>query len=302
MRVVSLLPAATEIVAQLLPTSSDLVGITHECDYPTWVRDRAVVVGPFDPEIPHLPPAEVDARVAKAAEIGQSIYVIDDQQLKTLAPDIIVTQGLCDVCAIGPGEVARAIATLDPSPIVISLTPKCIVDVLDDIVRVGKALDQTDKAISWRDQLVRRLEWIASLPRIEPTPKVLVVEWPDQLWSAGHWVPEMIDLAGGIPTAGLPGKPSSRLQASQLNDDPPDFVLIASCGYDTARNVEQLAKLAQVPGWKDWPAVKHGNVYAVDANSYFSRPSPRLVQGVEILMAILRGMPTHQDAVRKLSV
>lgn len=302
MRVVSLLPAATEIVAKLVPSPADLVGITHECDHPEWVRDRPVVVGPFDRELPHLLPAEVDARVTKAVEAGQSIYVIDDQKLKSLAPDIIVTQGLCDVCAIGAGEVDRAIATLHPSPTVVSLAPKCIVDVLDDIVRVGEALGQAEKATAWRDQLVGRLEWIASLPRIEPTPKVLVLEWPDPLWSAGHWVPEMIDLAGGIPTAGLPGEPSARLEASQINDDPPDFLLIASCGYDTARNIEQLPKLKRIPGWNDWPAVRQGHVYAVDANSYFSRPSPRLVQGTEILMAILRGMPTPEDVVKRLSV
>jgi iron complex transport system substrate-binding protein len=300
MRVVSLLPAATEVVAQLLSSPCELVGVTHECDYPTWVRDRAVVVAPFDRDLPHLPPAEVDARVAKAAEIGQSIYVIDDHKLRSIAPDIIVTQGLCDVCAIGPDEVARAIATLHPAPAVVSLAPKCIVDVLDDIVRVGEAIGRTDQAIAWRDQLVRRLEWIASLPRIEPTPKVLVIEWPDPLWSAGHWVPEMIDLAGGMPIAGLPGQPSTRLAAEQISLDPPDFVLIASCGYDTRRNIEQLPKLKQIPGWNDWPAVKQGHVYAVDANSYFSRPAPRLVQGTELLMAILRGMPTPEEAVKKL--
>jgi iron complex transport system substrate-binding protein len=299
MRVVSLLPAATEIVATLLDDPADLVGITHECDYPSWVRERTVVVGPFDPEITNLSPREIDQRVT-SAPAGQSIYIVHQERLASLSPDVILTQGLCDVCAVGPQEVARAIGQLSPMPKIVSLSPSCLVDVLDDIVRIGDAIDRGPQAREWRNRRVARLEWIASLPRIEPTPNVLVLEWPDPLWSAGHWVPEMIDIAGGQPTAGEPGQPSRRLDVDEINRQPPDFILIASCGYDTPTNAKQLSLLTSLPGWNDWPAVKNRHVYAVDANSYFSRPSPRLVDGTEIIMSLLRGIPTDPAAVQRL--
>ncbi|MBY0586713.1 ABC transporter substrate-binding protein [bacterium] len=300
MRIVSLIPAATEIIAGLIKDPADLVGITHECDYPRWVRDREVVVGPFDELLPTLSPDEIDRRVAEAASSGQSIYIIHEEKLASLRPDVIITQGLCDVCAVGPGEVAHAMGRLDPVPAIVSLSPSCVVDVLDDIVRIGDAIDRSQTARQWRERLVTRLEWIGSLPRIEPAPKVLVLEWPAPLWSAGHWVPEMIDLAGGHPTAGEPGKPSTRLDVDIIQTDPPDFLLIASCGFDTEKNAQQIDQLKTLPGWNDCPAVRQRHVYAVDANSYFSRPSPRLVDGTEILLALLRGMPTPEGTVRRL--
>lgn len=296
MQIVSLIPSATEMIAELIPDRAWLVGVTHECDHPDWVRTLPRVVAPFDPSLPEADPADVDRIVQEAGHSGQSIYRIDEALLKVLKPDLIVTQRLCDVCAVSGSEVQRALAGLDSEPTILELHPESLADVLDDILRVGAAVDRLEEAGSWRDRLERRLHWIGELPRIEPAPRVLVIEWSEPIGTAGHWVPEMTLLAGGEPLLASPGEASRRCTWDEVLATRPEFIVLACCGYDVQRNADQLARLSQSPAWSELPAVRNGNVYAVDANAFFSRPGPRLVEGAEILMAIFRGIerPTSE--------
>lgn len=283
MRIVSLIPSATEIVAGLIDDPADLVGVTHECDWPEWVRGLPKLIRPFDERILHAEPDAVDRMVREASREGRPLYVVDDDLLGRLEPDVVVTQSLCHVCAAHPGDVASAVAGLRRPPKVVELSPARLDDVLDDLVRVGEAIGRGDVARAWRSRLRERLDRVRAAPKRIPPPKVLVLEWPNPPWAAGHWAPEMVEAAGGRPVCAQPGAPSRRVDWGEALDADPDVVLVACCGYDEARNARQILALQSAPQWRELRAVRTGRVRAVDANSYFSRPGPRLVDGVELL-------------------
>lgn len=301
LRVVTLIPSATEIVGRLLDDPGQLVGVTHECDFPPWVVDRPRVIRPADEAILDMEPALVDERVTQSIGGGQSLYVIDERLLSSLAPDLVITQRLCDVCAASPAEVQRALAHLASQPTVLELGPMALDDVLDDVARVGQALGKSGAANRWREELESRLDRARRQPRLHPKPKVLALEWPDPLWAGGHWIPEMIALAGGTCVAGNVGEPSTRISWETVLSTQPDFIFLMSCGYSLDKNVEQLPRLQSLPGWENLPAVRAGNVFAVDANSHFSRCGPRLVDGTELLAAVLRGEEYPSESCRRLS-
>jgi iron complex transport system substrate-binding protein len=288
MRIVSLTPSATEIVAGLVDDPGELVGVTHECDWPEWVRDLPKLVRPFDERILDAEPEAVDEMVREASRAGRPLYVVDEDLMRRLEPDLVVSQSLCDVCAAEPGDAARVAAALRRPAEVLELAPASLADVLDDVVRVGRAIGKESAALAWRSQLRERLERVRSAPRRTPAPKVLLLEWPDPPWVAGHWAPEMVEAAGGLPVCGRPGAPSRRLEWDEAIDADPDVVLVACCGYDQARNARQIRDLEFNPQWRALAAVKAGRVHPVDANSYVSRPGPRLIDGVEILYKLLQ--------------
>ena len=287
MRVASLLPSATEIL-HFTGAADTLAGVTHECDYPRGVEKLPKLTASRIQS--GMTSAEIDAAVGEMSDQG-GIYTLDTETLAEISPDLILTQGLCDVCAVSMNVVERAASTLDPKPEIISMNPTSLGDVLDCVAAVGKAVDREDetreKLAALRERLDRVEQAVAGLPK----PRVGCIEWLDPPFSAGHWVPEMVRLAGGEELFAGEGEPSGRLLWEDVFEAEPEVLVLMPCGFDAGRTVKEARALENLPGWEDVPAVKSGRVWAVDANSYFSRPGPRLVDGVEILARIL-----HPDA------
>lgn len=288
MRVVSLLPSATEMVA-FAGAADDLVGVTHECDFPPGVgRLPRLTRSRIDPS---MSGAEIDAAVNRLVTDDESIYALDTERLEELAPDLVITQGLCDVCAVSTSLVEEAVAGLSNEPDLLVLNPTSIEDVLDDSVRIGAALgrdaEAEEKVAGLRERLDGIAEAVAGLAR----PSVGCIEWLDPPFSAGHWVPEMVRIAGGRELFAGPGERSVRLDWETVFEAAPEALVLMPCGFGARRAAEEAEALPDLPGWADVPAVQNGRVWAVDANAFFSRPAPRLVDGVEILARIL-----HPDA------
>jgi iron complex transport system substrate-binding protein len=285
-RVASLLPSATEMV-HFCGAADALVGVTHECDYPTGV-DKLPRVTSSKIDGHDMTSAEIDAAIAEHLTDSGSIYGLDAKLLDELAPDLIITQGLCEVCAVSMDLVREAAAGLKNEPEVLSLNPTSLRGVFEDAVRIGEALgrgkETRAKVAALEKRLARVEEAVADLPR----PRIGCIEWLDPPFSAGHWVPEMVRMAGGEEILAKPGEPSARLAWEELFEAAPEVLVLMPCGFDVQRTVEEARRvLPRLPGWNELPAVGEGRVWAVDANSYFSRPAPRLVDGVEILAHIM---------------
>ena len=287
MRIVSLVPNGTEILFAL--GAGDLVvGVSHECDYPEEARRRPVLTG--SALRPGMSAAEVDAAVSAQVGSGQSLYTLDEARIAELAPDVIVTQQLCPVCAVSTEQVDGAVRPLPRCPEVVSLDPRTLGDVFADIRRVGKITGRTSEAIALVTELERRLETVRAAVAQRPRPRVLALEWLDPPFAGGHWVPEMIGLAGGIDAIAQPGDHSERLTWDRIAAADPDVIVAMPCGFDEAGAREQVAAVADRPEWQSLRAVREGQVHAVDANGCFSRPGPRLVDGIERLAAIFHNM------------
>ena len=292
MRILSLLPSATEIVCAL-GLKDDLAGITHECDYPPGIeREKPIVIEScLGPEGKHLPPGEIDRRITESLRRGEGVYRFKDGALERAQPELIITQGLCDVCAV-PGhavvEAVRKVKSLNPN--ILSLDPTDLTGILADIRRVGEATGAIDAAGELVEKLEERIGEVAGrtsgLPK-EQRPRVACIEWLDPIFSGGHWVPEMVELAGGVDVLQKVGERSQRKDWQQVLDARPEAVVVMPCGYGIAKTKSEMSLLTQRPGWKDLPAVRTGRLYLVEANAYFSRPGPRSVDGLEQLAQIL---------------
>jgi iron complex transport system substrate-binding protein len=264
-----------------------LVGVTHECDYPTGIEKLPrVTSSKIDGH--DMTSADIDAAIAEHLTDSGSIYALDAKLLDELAPDLIITQGLCEVCAVSMDLVREAAAGLKNEPEVLSLNPTSLHGVLEDAVRIGEALgrgkETRAKVAALEKRLARVEEAVAELPR----PRIGCIEWLDPPFSAGHWVPEMVRIAGGEEILAKPGEPSARLAWEELFEAAPEVLVLMPCGFDVQRTVEEARRvLPRLPGWNELPAAGEGRVWAVNANSYFSRPAPRLVDGVEILARIM---------------
>jgi iron complex transport system substrate-binding protein len=288
-RVVSLLPSATEIL-HFVGAGDSLIGVTHECDYPSGVETLPKLTStPLDHH--SRTSAEIDAAIGEHLTDTGSIYALDAELLEELEPDLVLTQGLCDVCAVSLSVVERATVGLTKAPRILSMKPTSLGGMLDAIVEVGEAVGRGVEAregvASLRERLARVEEVTAELP----PPRAGCIEWLDPPFSAGHWVPEMVRLAELFARE---GEPSARLSWDEVFEAAPEVLVFMPCGFDAARTVEEARALADRPGWSDLPAVREGRVWAVDANSYFSRPGPRLVEGVEILARILHPEVFHE--------
>ncbi|MDG4782365.1 ABC transporter substrate-binding protein [Micromonospora sp. WMMD961] len=287
MRIVSLLPAATDIVA-MLGLTGYLVGRTHECDWPPGdLAGVPVVTGTSLPEA--LTSREISAAIAGDAHRGSSLYQLDVTTLEDLKPDLILTQDLCDVCAVSYARVNDAVRLIDLDTRVVSLEARTIGGILDTVGAVAALTGTTGRAAEIRADAERRL---GALPGALPgAPTVLFVEWLDPLMPGGHWVPEQITLGGGRPLLLGPGAHSTPHQWSVVADLAPDVVVFGPCGFTPERTIDELSVAAGQPGWVDLPAVRRGQVWVVDGPAYFNRPGPRVVDGAEILAAILAGRP-----------
>ncbi|HEX8161799.1 MAG TPA: cobalamin-binding protein [Pyrinomonadaceae bacterium] len=300
-RIVSLLPSATEIVCAL-GLADSLVGVTHECDYPAEVVGKPALTAS---RVSHLTmtSAEIDHAVRAQLDGHGSIYDLDEKLLRSLEPDLVITQELCDVCAVSYREVERAARTLDADVRVVSLEPNTIQDIFANIRTVGSLTGRDAEAVRLVAELSTRLDALAlALTEVHTRPRTLLLEWLEPPFLPGHWAPEQIAFAGGDASFGRAGEASATTTAEELRAYDPERIVLAPCGYykeDTLRALES----ARLPaGWHGLSAVRAGEVWAVDATSYFSRPGPRVVRGAEILARVLHpdtfGAPEEHEAVR----
>ncbi len=284
MRICSLLPGATEVVATL-GLADDLVAISHECDYPPEIRQKPVIIrSAVDPKQTSSP--NIDRQVREALREGQGLYRIDEALLRRLDPDLILTQSLCDVCAVTPTEVKRVLAGLARRPQMISLDATDLQGVFRDIEAIGVATGRDAKARWLVEALTGRLAKVRALVEGETPRRVACIEWLDPLYCAGHWVPEMVTLAGGADLLATAGAPSTQISWEQVRGAHPDVLVLMPCGFSIDRTLSELDRLTSRPGWNDVPAVQDGSVYAVEGPAYFNRSGPRLVDGVELLAAL----------------
>lgn len=285
LRVVSLIPSATEIVA-LLGLTDRLVGRSHECDYPPQVKSLPVCTAPkFNPEGNS---AEIHDRVSELLQSALSVYQIETETLAELQPTHILTQAQCEACAVSLHEVEQAVATLTQAqPQIVSLQPNTLADVWADIQQVGKALgvDATDALVPLKQRVDACRAMTAPLPSAD-RPTVVCIEWIDPLMTAGNWMPELVQLAGGTSLFGVNGKHSSWLEWRDLAIANPDVIIFMPCGFDLDRTQSEVRQI-QHPQWMELKAVQTGQVYVTDGNQYFNRPGPRLVDSLEILTDIL---------------
>lgn len=286
MRICSLLPSATEIV-YALGLGDQLYGVSHECDYPPEAAAKPTLIrSAFDRS--SLSSLEIDHAVMERLRSGEGVYTIDQDLLRQAEPDLILTQELCDVCAVPYSEVKRAVDQLVSRPRLLPLSPSLLGDVLQDISRVGEATGREEQAGFLVRRLRERIDRVtARTATAAERPATFCLEWADPLYVAGHWIPEMVEMAGGIDGLGGKGKPSVPIEWERVVSYAPEVVILMPCGFDVERAVREMPLLTRLPGWLDLPAVQRGQVYAVNATAYFSRSGPRLVDGLELLAKIL---------------
>lgn len=278
MRICSFLPSGTEILFAL-GLDDSIMGVTFECDYPPQARTKPVVV--LSKLAPGLSQCEIDHQVKSYAARRESLYQLDTVKLQEIEPDLIVTQELCHVCAASPDDVGAVFAKLQRTPEILALTPRTVEDVFNDVVAVGIATGRQQQARQLVDTLRARIKAIS--PELRHRPRVLCLEWLDPPFVGGHWVPEMVSLAGGIDVLGRAGMRSYETDWQAIVECNPDLILVMPCGYHT-HEVEQELKTVRLPHeWGQLRAVRDGNVFATDASSHFSRPGPRIVDGIEVM-------------------
>jgi iron complex transport system substrate-binding protein len=292
-RICSLLPSATEIVCSL-GLEASLAGVSHECDYPPSVRSKPVLTRSRIDQSGKSS-AEIDALVSQKLHEHDGIYALDEQLLAQLRPDLILTQELCEVCAVSYEQVCEAVRALRGDQIVLSLEPNDLAGILATIAAVGEATRRQTDATALITVLESDLEELrATGSQRARRPRVACLEWLDPPFSAGHWVPEMVAIAGGIDVLATPRDRSKRLTWDDVASAEPDVLVLMPCGFDVNGTAAACRSVLEAGAMKATPASITGEVYAVDANAYFSRPGPRIVRGVEILVEILSAPGTGQ--------
>lgn len=282
MRIVSLLPAATEIVA-LLGATDHLVGVSHECDYPDIVGSRARVTRATIPDTHD--PAAIDAAVREQHEAGLALFAIDEARVRALHPDLLLTQALCEVCAVRESDVRALASRLSPEPRVVTLGGTSLDGILDDLRRVGEALgaeDEVEETLAGLRDRVRHVHETLKAAKA-PRPRVALVEWTEPVYLAGHWGPEQIKRAGGIDVLGVAGAHSVPVAMDALREAAPEIVLFAPCGYSLDAAAAEARRCLALPAW-EW--LRDRQVWALDANGLTSRPGPRVVDGIEAMARI----------------
>ena len=286
MRIWSLLPSATEILFAL-GLGDEVTGVTHECDYPPQVQGKPRVTRSFIDS--SRPSRDIDQQVGERLRLGQQIYAIDEAQLGANPPDLIVTQDLCPVCAVSPSDFSGHIEATGCQARVLCLNPTSLEGILQDIRQIGEASRRLPEAEALVASLQARIDAVATaVADVQGRPRVLCLEWLDPPLPAGHWLPQMVALAGGQDSGLIaPGTPSRKLAWQEMRAVQPEVIVLMPCGFPAQRAVQESMALLPLDDWLGLPAVRQGRVFAVDANAYFSRPGPRLVDGLEILARIL---------------
>jgi iron complex transport system substrate-binding protein len=282
MKIVSLLPSATEIICAL-GLRPQLVGVTHECDYPPDVRELPKVTRTLIPT--DATSAQIDQLVRERLKTSRALYTLNDELLQELAPNLIVTQSLCDVCAVADEEVRAAASSLATVPQIVNLEPQSLGDVFEAIHQVAAATGIVKRGEVVVHELKRRVQAVEA--RVASSgkrpPRVALLEWLDPPFSSGHWNPELVRLAGGVEGLGREGQPSRTLHWPAVIDWQPEAIVVACCGYTIERTITDMASITNVPGWQELPAVQTNRVYVADGSQYFNRPGPRLVDSLELL-------------------
>jgi iron complex transport system substrate-binding protein len=284
LRIVSLVPHATELLFAL-GLGDDVVGVTHECDYPEAAQDLPQVTR--DVLEPGLSPGEIDAAVRECTAAGDSIYALDEELVRELEPDLIVTQALCHVCAVSVDEVRALAQALPGPPRVIALDPTTYGETVGDVRTIAQATNAKDAALDLIARTARRADVVRLAVRGAPRPRVAALEWMDPVFVAGHWTPQLIEMAGGEDVLGFAGEPSRQATWEEVAAAQPEIVVVMPCGYDAARALVEAEDFAQ-----PLRTLGADQVVAVNASAYFSRPGPRLIDGLEVLAHIL-----HPDRV-----
>jgi iron complex transport system substrate-binding protein len=285
-RIISLIASATEIVCAL-GFEKDLVGRSHECDFPASITSLPICTSPkFQVEGLSY---QIDQRVKAILQEALSVYRVDAEILEKLMPTHIITQSQCEVCAVSLKDVEQAVCQFTSSqPVIVSLEPNTLDDVFSDIRRVADALaapDRADKVITGMEQRIKEIKTKAGMTRIRPT--IACIEWIDPLMAAGNWMPELVEIAGGVNLFGQSGKHSPWMKWEELAASDPDVIFISPCGFDMQRTMEEIHLLAANPQWEKLKAVRNDCVFIGDGNQYFNRPGPRLVESLEILAELL---------------
>lgn len=296
MRIVSFLPSATETLYQL-GAGGQITGVTHECKFPAQARKKPQVIRPsFDPS--RMNGREIDGKIVELMRSGKDIYVVDDAVLKKAKPDLIVAQGLCEVCSPFTKEISRAVNILGGQPDVLVLDPHDLDDILVSIMDVAEKVGRVKEGAKLVASLQKRIDAVRGM-KIKSRPRVLCIEWLDPLFTAGHWVPQMVEYAGGINGISAAGEPSRRMDIDEAVEFDPDIAVLMPCGFEISRTLKELPALARNEKWKSLRAVKGGQVYAVNANAYFSKPGPRTITGLEIMAKIVHPEASWHIRVKK---
>ena len=285
-RIVSFLPAATEMV-YALDIGDQLVGVSHECDFPAAAKTKPAIVRPAL-ALEKMSLREIDVAVAERIRSGGSPYQVDENLLYELKPDLILTQNLCQVCATSGNDLAVVLKLLQPKPDILWMSPHSLADIFENICELGQTTGRLSAAETFIAERRERLEKIAARTKsISHRPRVFCMEWADPVYCAGHWVPEMIELAGGIDELARKGMDSVRIQWTDVLKWSPEILIFSPCGFNLEKALEQVSHVESQKGWAELPAVRSGRVYAVNANSYFARPGPRVVDGTELLAHLI---------------
>ena len=294
MRLVSFLPSATEILYEL-GVGDNVFAVTHECNYPADAKTKPRVIhSSFDPQ--KMSSQEIDNKVIDLVTSGKDIYILDEQVLKKANPDLIIAQGICEVCSPYTREIDKAVSLLGGKPEVLVLDPKNLDEILHNVLEVGNRVGKQEQAKEFVTKLQKRIDHIKNTTKIS-RPKVICIEWLDPIFTAGHWVPQMVEIAGGTNGISSTGEKSRKMQIDEIITFDPDIIILMPCGFDIDRTILEYEKLHEDSKWKKIRAVKNGEVYVVNANEYFSKPGPRTVAGLEILAKII-----HPDTFRDLQI
>lgn len=292
MRICSLIPGATEVIAAL-GLEHQLVGISHECDFPPSIRQVPIMIESLV-ETEHTTSGGIDQRVKDLVAGGHQLYQLREKAFQQARPDLILTQGLCHVCSVTPDQLTRAIQSLQYQPEMLTLSPTTLQDVLHDIERIARTVGAVPKGKALATDLRDRLERVRlRTGNVGVRPRVVCLEWLDPLYVAGHWVPEMIDLAGGHDVLGSKDSPSYQTTWNDVAAAQPDVIIVMPCGYSVDRTLNELRQVGPVRAAWQRAQTSWSDIYIVDAGSYFSRPGPRLIDGVELLAAILHPDQGH---------
>lgn len=276
-------------MACALGLADSLVGVTHECDYPPQIKNKPVVVRAVLP-LERMSQGEIDLAVAERIRAGQSLYEIDEELLRELAPDLLLTQNLCQVCAPSGNEVSQVIKALPKAPRILWLTPQSLSEIFDNVRELGAATGRTAEAEALVNDCQRRLETLARRTEGVHRPRVFCMEWLDPVYASGHWVPELVKIAGGIDELGRERGESVRISWDEIAAWAPEVLVIMPCGFNLEQTMKQVwSTFGRQTGspFFDLPAVRNNRVFAVDANSFFARPGPRVVEGAELLAQLI---------------
>ena len=290
-RIISFLPSATEILYEL-GVDSQIIGVTHECNYPLQAKTKPRVINSaFDGST--MSSKEIDDKIVELFRNGQNIYIINDDVLKESRPDIIIAQGICEVCSPFTKEINRAISVLGYDPEVIILDPHNISDILDNISQIAQKIEKIKEGqelVTTLEDRIHKIKKITEVKKVEKLPRILCLEWIDPFFTAGHWVPEMVEIAGGINGLSKSKEQSGRASIEEIKKLDPNKIVLMPCGFNIDRTIKEYKNnttLNKNQEWNNLRAIKNNELYVVDAGSYFSKPGPRTITGIEILAKII---------------